>query len=93
MWRREATVLVKAARETIFSGPVAVALHLYPPDRKRRDLDNVIKPVLDVLVLGGLLKDDLQVVELRVVKNSPRKPGEVLVEVWEVSDDESSSSV
>ena len=93
MWRREATVLVRAARKIIFSGPVAVVLYLYPPDRRRRDLDNVVKAVLDALVLGGLLKDDSQVVELRVVKNSPQKPGQVLVEVWEVSDDRSSSSL
>jgi crossover junction endodeoxyribonuclease RusA len=70
---------------------VAVALHLYPPDYRRRDLDNVIKAVLDALVLGGLLKDDSQVVELRVVKYSPQKPGQVLVEVWEVSGDRSFS--
>lgn len=83
-WRREATALVRAARKVTLSGPVAVALYLYPPDRRRRDLDNVIKAVLDALVLGGLLKDDSQVVKLWVMKNSPRKPGEVLIEVWEV---------
>lgn len=92
-WRREATVLVRAARKATFSGPVAVALSLYPPDRRKRDLDNIVKPVLDALVWGGLLKDDSQVVELRVVKNSPQKPGEVLVEVWEVGNDGSSGSV
>lgn len=92
-WRREATVLVRAARRVTFSAPVAVVLHLYPPDRRKRDLDNVIKAVLDVLVLGGVLKDDSQVVELRVVKNPPQKPGQVLVEVWEVSDGGNSSSV
>lgn len=92
-WKKEATVLVRAARKVTLSGPVAVALFLYPPDRRRRDLDNVVKAVLDALVSGGLLKDDSQVVELRVVKSLPRKPGEVLVEVREVGDDGSSGSV
>lgn len=92
-WKREATVLVRAARKVTFSGPVAVTLFLYPPDRRRRDLDNIVKAVLDALVSGGLLKDDSQVVELRMVKKSPQRPGEVLVEVWEVGNDGSSESV
>ena len=28
------------------------------PDKRRRDLDNIIKPCLDALVKGGVIADD-----------------------------------
>ena len=42
---------------------VALHLHFYLPDKRRRDLDNLIgavKPYIDGLVLAGLLRDDGQ---------------------------------
>ena len=39
----------------------------YPPDRRRRDLDNILKGLLLVsLAHGGLMKDDNQVKRLTV---------------------------
>jgi Holliday junction resolvase RusA-like endonuclease len=38
-------------------------LELRPPDKRRRDVDNVAKAVLDALQIGGWLTDDsMQVV-------------------------------
>lgn len=45
--------------------PTRVVLYLYPPHRKTMDIDNRIKPVLDVLVKAGVLKTDAH----RVVKS------------------------
>ena len=44
-------------------GPVEVTIQAHPPDKRRRDLDNIIKPVLDALE-GLILVDDSQVVAL-----------------------------
>ena len=43
------------------SGRVAMVLDVYPPDRRRRDLDNLQKPVLDALEHAGLYENDSQV--------------------------------
>jgi crossover junction endodeoxyribonuclease RusA len=33
----------------------------FPPDRRRRDLDNIQKPVLDALQHAGVYEDDSQI--------------------------------
>jgi crossover junction endodeoxyribonuclease RusA len=33
----------------------------FPPDRRRRDLDNLQKPVLDALEHAGIYEDDSQI--------------------------------
>lgn len=44
--------------------PVVVEVVASPPDRRRRDLDNVLKAVFDALVRLRVLDDDVQVREL-----------------------------
>jgi len=66
---RDAVIL--ASRAEIggpLSGPVMLRLAIYPPDKRRRDIDNVLKAILDALQHAGVYKDDSQVVELHVVK-------------------------
>lgn len=45
---------------------VRATLTVHPPDQKRRDLDNICKAVLDVLVSSGVLVDDALVHELHL---------------------------
>lgn len=49
-----------------FCGPVAVAVELHPPDKKTRDVDNVLKPILDALQHAGILDNDEQVEALSI---------------------------
>lgn len=58
-WRNAAGLIVQAAaRGCGLDGPYIMALEVGRPDRRRRDLDNLIKPVGDALVLGGAVRDD-----------------------------------
>lgn len=55
-------------------GRVALAMDAFPPDRRRRDLDNIQKPVLDALERAGVYEDDSQV-DLLVTRRRPRVRG------------------
>jgi len=81
-WHREAWAVLRAQKNGgPIKGPVAVTLVLHPPDRRRRDVDNVLKAVLDALVKGGVLRDDSQVEELHVVRRAPSPGGSVWLKV------------
>ena len=51
-----------------FDGSVAIAIVACPPDRKVRDLDNVLKATLDALTQACLWDDDSQVGRLTIVR-------------------------
>ena len=79
------------ARFAFFAGPVEVELAVFFPDKRRRDLDNAAKSVLDGLQLGrrkgtALLADDDQVVRLVVSKAVDRERPRVEVTVREVGE-------
>lgn len=56
-------------------GDVSLTLTLNPPDRRRRDADNLLKPVLDALTAGGVWGDDCQVKRLVVEMHEPVRGG------------------
>jgi crossover junction endodeoxyribonuclease RusA len=82
-WLDEAVLLLRASRVR-FEGPVALRMYLSPPDRRRRDGDNLEKAIMDALVKAGVIKDD----SLAYVRKSCREVldeylGYVLLEVEE----------
>ena len=65
------------------SGRIALAMDAFPPDRRRRDLDNIQKPVLDALEHAGVYVDDSQI-DLLVTRRREVVPdGWLLVTVEE----------
>jgi len=58
-----------------------IEIRAYPPDRRRRDLDNLAKPVLDSLQKAGLFPDDSQVDILTLARRAVESPGRVSVSV------------
>lgn len=65
--------------------PVAVAIQAFPPDRRRRDLDNIQKVLLDALQMAGCFDDDSQIDRLEIHRG-PAMDGEghVNVEIREL---------
>ena len=66
--------------------PVFVELTFYPPDRRRRDVSNLLKVIFDGLQ-GSVYADDYQIAEFRVRRMAPdrEEPG-CVVEVTELAD-------
>jgi crossover junction endodeoxyribonuclease RusA len=59
-----------------------VVIEAYPPDRRRRDLDNVLKAILDGMGYQGacIYPDDSQIDRLTIIRKPPVKGG--YVDVW-----------
>lgn len=62
---------------------VAVMLEVFPPDHRKRDLDNVLKVLLDSLKISGVYDDDSQIIALLAVKKKVISGGLVEVLVCE----------
>ncbi|MFO0975957.1 MAG: RusA family crossover junction endodeoxyribonuclease [Planctomycetaceae bacterium] len=67
-------------------GWLKVHLQFFPPDRRRRDVDNIQKPVLDALQHAGVYHDDFQIVSLVTDRLEPREGGQLVVAVTQVTD-------
>lgn len=64
---------------------VGVEIQAFPPDSRRRDLDNALKAVCDGLQAGRLIVDDSQIDDLRIVRGPIRKgEGAIVVTVRNV---------
>ena len=63
------------------SGKFEVLIHAYPPDRRKRDLDNILKPVLDALGEYGAITDDSDVDLISIGRIEVRKGGLIAVSV------------
>ena len=74
-YRQDVSMLC-AGRKPV-AGGVSVEILAYPPDRRRRDLDTLLKPLLDSLTYGGVWGDDYQVERLSIERREVRKGGEL----------------
>lgn len=84
---REDVIAIMAAWQIIPQpGPIEISIVMHPPDRRRRDLDNILKALLDSLQYGGAYADDSQIVKLLIEKREPIKGGLVTVKLWPVEE-------
>lgn len=84
-FRTEVEAYCMAAGLRPIAGNVALSVSLVPGDRRRRDIDNVLKPLLDALTHGGAWHDDAQVKALSVTMGDPApRQGRCVVTVMEM---------
>jgi len=57
-WQHEAGWMLKLQKAGAMPGAVNVDLRLTPPDKRKRDADNILKATLDLLVQLGVIDDD-----------------------------------
>lgn len=67
------------------NGPLAVEIDAHPPDRRRRDTDNLLKGVLDALQHAGLYGDDSQIEDLHIRRRGVVHEGRLVVRIMEAS--------
>ncbi len=66
-------------------GKLHVEIDVYPPDRRRRDLDNLCKTVFDACTKAGIWNDDSQIHKLVVEKMNVVEHGRVSLRVTTIS--------
>jgi len=81
---RERVCALLAARGTKpLTGRLEVVVHVFAPDRRRRDLDNAMKGLLDSLEHAGVYRDDSQIDRLVIQRGEIVPGGKVIVEIEE----------
>ena len=83
---------LRFARIEKMQGPLALRLDFYPPDRRRRDLDNLFKCLLDALQYAGAYSDDNQIVQITATKREVMPPNGLIYIKLEPYDNELSRS-
>ncbi len=79
----ELAVLIAGGRRNM-TGRLSLSMAATPPDKRKRDLDNICKGVLDSLAKSGVYEDDSQIDELIVRRLKPSKPGRLVIEIVEL---------
>lgn len=77
---------VKRENVTKMLGRIKLTVLAYPPDRRARDLDNILKSLLDALAAAGVYENDCQIDRLEVCRSHPVQDGSVRVEIEEIAD-------
>lgn len=72
------------ARKPPAGGRVALCMDAFPPDRRRRDLDNLQKPTLDALQHAGVYEDDSQIDLLLTRRREPVENGRLEIRLDEM---------
>lgn len=62
-------------------GHLQIIIDLYPPDARKRDIDNILKVLLDSIMYAGVVQDDSQFRDLHVMFHPKDGKGYALVRI------------
>jgi len=83
-YTRVVTQLCGVSRLVRREGRLQVVITACPPDRRLRDLDNMLKGLLDALTHGGAWVDDSQIDDLRIIRGPVTAGGAISVEIGDI---------
>lgn len=76
---------VQHATNANINGRLAVTVHLCPPTRHKRDLDNYVKALLDALTHANVWGDDEQIDRLVIERGDVTSGGKAVVTIEEAA--------
>ena len=79
LFRQEVSMIIKGANIQTLEGDLCITIHMYPPDKRKRDIDNINKALFDALEHAQVFINDSQITELHSIKRQPVKGGMVRV--------------
>ena len=80
-FRERVLAILAAMHIQPLCGRLVVDVVVFPPDNRRRDIDNVFKALLDAMQHGGAYADDSQIVRLSIEKRRPVEGGKTIVRI------------
>lgn len=75
VWLKVRVACLKSLGEAL----VSLEIDVYPPDKRKRDLDGILKVLLDSLQKANLFDDDAQISRLLVTRCSIIPQGKIVV--------------
>jgi len=82
LFRAQVKMLIPSKLRTFSTYAVSVEIDVYPPDKRKRDLDNILKALLDAMEHAGIYKNDSQICRLLIERMEAEPPaGRVVVRV------------
>lgn len=78
-WEKVAKKEILAQRPKALTGAYELELEVFLPDRRRRDIGNLEKPVSDILERAGVIEDDCKAERIEITKQDCVKGGMVKV--------------
>jgi crossover junction endodeoxyribonuclease RusA len=79
-----ADYLIESDVPKLGDAKLKITMVLRPRDKRKIDIDNRIKAVLDSLQDAGLFDDDYQVDELTIMRGDPIKDGKLVVMIEQI---------
>ena len=73
-YRREICAMLRDIGVQPLDGELKMVVDAYPPDKRRRDLDNLQKSLWDALQHGGAYHDDSQIKDFECHMREPHRP-------------------
>ncbi|MFI4911149.1 MAG: RusA family crossover junction endodeoxyribonuclease [Sedimentisphaeraceae bacterium JB056] len=84
IYRQAVCFIVRELGIKTFDCELKITIDAYPPDRRRRDGDNLLKAIFDSLQHGGLFQDDSQIKDFEFyTKELERPDGKITVRLTE----------
>jgi len=77
---------------SVITESVKVEIHLFPPDRRKRDIDNYSKGILDALTYARIWVDDHLVDDLHLIRRQATPGGQAVLRITRNANAEKTSN-
>lgn len=67
-----------------YTDRLEVSIIVFPPDKRKRDLDNILKPTLDALEVAKVYENDNLIDKLIVTRGEVVKGGKLEIKIREI---------
>lgn len=87
-YRRDAVYILHKFRGYCKDKKIAVTINVYPPDKRKRDIDNILKCLLDAMEYANVYDNDNQIDMLTVIRRQIVPDGAVQIWICECDGDQ-----
>ena len=84
-YRRDASLLLHRYKGHCQDKRLTVTINVFPPDKRKRDIDNILKCLLDAMEHANVYNNDNQIDMLTVIRRDPIKDGAIQIWIAECS--------